>query len=51
MERRKFFKTSTKGVLAASMLPIVGELTAQSKNTETVASLIGIQRQTDNNFI
>ena len=38
MERRKFFKTSTKGVLAASMLPIVGELTAQSKNTETVAS-------------
>lgn len=37
MERRKFFKTSTKGVLAASMLPIVGELTAQTSNTEDVA--------------
>ncbi|MCL5245323.1 FAD-dependent oxidoreductase [Cellulophaga sp. 20_2_10] len=38
MERRKFFKTSTKGVLAASMLPIVGELTAQTSHTEDVAA-------------
>ena len=36
MKRRDFFKKGTKGVLAASMFPILGDISAQTSNSDNI---------------